>query len=78
MTEQITSFSQIERILDLLSRRKLRSTLYTRVEVGKNLGLGQAETVRDKEHTTIGRGMINECAEMAQNVFLVVDLKDSF
>ena len=35
MTQQITSISQIERIVDLLSKRKLRSTRPTRVEAAK-------------------------------------------
>ena len=35
MTEQITSISQIKRILDLLSKRKLRSTRSARVGAGK-------------------------------------------
>ena len=48
-----TSISQIEQLLDLMSRRK-RHTFHTCRSWEVSLGFGQAETVRDKQDTIVG------------------------
>ena len=68
--DQATSITQIGQILNLQSRRMLY-TFHTCRSWEVNLGLGQAEKVRDKQCTTAGMKNVTQC------VFLRGTHKDS-